>query len=142
MGVVTLSVYSSRWSAMIRDVPTKMPNKHERFVAAYLSLNGYFHIPNFIVHAGDDPDRISKGVVGNYTECDTLAIRPPHSIEVIGAMRELNHMALTQGLDGRIDVVIVEAKSGKANKPNGAWLTGKADPVISYIVRVIGDDNC
>jgi hypothetical protein len=32
-----------------------MPDKYERFAAAYLRLNGCFQVPNFVVHAGDDP---------------------------------------------------------------------------------------
>lgn len=56
-----------------------MPDKYERFVASYLRLNGYFTVPNFIVHAADDPGRVSAGQVGNYTETDILGVRMPHS---------------------------------------------------------------
>lgn len=115
-----------------------MPNKYERFVSAYLRLNAYFQIQNFIVHAGDDPGRISSGQVGNYTECDTLGIRLPHSVEAIGIKTVQNHTLLTDGAGDRLDVVIAEAKSGNENRPNKVWLTGTADPAISYIVRFIG----
>jgi hypothetical protein len=47
-------------------------DKYERFVASYLRLNGYFTVPNFIVHAGDDPERILAGQVGNLTETDII----------------------------------------------------------------------
>ena len=114
-----------------------MPDKYERFVAAYLRLNAYFQVQNFIVHA-DDPARWSSGHVGNYTECDTLAVRLPHSHEVIGPKHIVNHTALMTGLDDRLDVVIAEAKSGNENRPNPSWRSGKAEPAISYIVRFIG----
>lgn len=114
-----------------------MPNKYERFVVAYLRLNGYFQVPNFIVHAGDDASRISSGQIGNYTECDTLGIRLPHSAEIVGPKHVQNHTMLTGGGENRIDVVIAEAKSGKENRPNKVWASGAVDP-IGYIVRFIG----
>jgi hypothetical protein len=115
-----------------------MPNKYERFVAAFLRLNGYFEVQNFIVHASDDPKRVSSGQVGNYTECDTLAVRMPYSIEAFGSLQIANHALLTDGIAGRMDVIIAEAKSGNEDRPNRAWRGGKPDPVISYVVRFIG----
>jgi hypothetical protein len=115
-----------------------MPNKYERFVAAYLRLNAYFEVQNFIVHAGDDPTRVSSGQVGNYTECDTLGIRMPHSDEVAGHVHIANHRLLTDGVEGRLDVIVAEAKSGNENRPNKMWRAGMPDPAISYIVRFIG----
>jgi hypothetical protein len=115
-----------------------MPTKCERFVSAYLRLNAYFSVQNFIVHAGDDPTRVSSGQVGNYTECDTLGIRMPHSNEVAGVLHIASHRLLTEGAGGRFDVVIAEAKSGNENRPNPVWRAGTPDPAISYIVRFIG----
>lgn len=115
-----------------------VPTKYERFVAAYLRLNGFFEVPNFIVHAGDDPSRISNGVVSNYTECDTLAVRFPHSAEVVGVKHVVNHPALIGGAADKVDVIIAESKSGNENRPNKVWRTPAADPVISYIVRFVG----
>ncbi len=115
-----------------------MPNKYERFVAAYLRLNGYFAVQNFIVHAGDDPARVSGGHVGNYTECDTLGVRMPHSAEVAGPLHVANDSRLTDGSNGRCDVVIAEAKSGNENRPNRIWRSGTQEPAITYLVRFIG----
>ena len=74
-----------------------MADKFERFVAAYLRLNGYFTVPNFIVHASDDPTRVSGGLVGNYTEVDTIGLRMPYSREVSGAKHIVNHPLLVDG---------------------------------------------
>jgi hypothetical protein len=115
-----------------------MSNKYERFVSAYLRLNAYFAVQNFVVHAGDDPTRVSSEQVGNYTECDTLAIRMPHSNEVAGALQIAPHRLLTDGARGRLDVVIAEAKSGNKNRPNRVWRAGTPDPAISYVVRFNG----
>lgn len=115
-----------------------MPNKYERFVGAYLRLNGYFQVPSFIVHAAD-PTRTSGGVVGNYTECDSLAIRLPHSEEIVGVKHVANHQALLDGAGGKIDVIVAEAKSGNENRPNTVWrAAATADPIASYIVRFVG----
>ena len=115
-----------------------MPDKYERFVNAFLRLNGYFTVPNFIVHAADDPSRIFRGMVGNRTEVDTIAIRMPHSAEVTGAKQVVNYEPLTAGAAGRVDVVFAEAKSGRNNKPNRVWLTDSAGAVVHYLVRFVG----
>ncbi|MNG41231.1 hypothetical protein D3C84_1302770 [compost metagenome] len=67
-----------------------MPDAYERFVAAYLRLNGYFTVPNFIVHAAGDPSRVSDGHVGNFTETDVIAVRMPYSQEITGSLRIAN----------------------------------------------------
>jgi len=115
-----------------------MADKYEKFVAAYLRLNAYFTVPNFIVLAGDDSARISSGQVGNYTETDILAVRMPYSEEVTGTLHIGNHCVLTDGSQGKMDVVIAEAKSGNENRPNKAWRAGAPDPSISYVVRFVG----
>jgi len=101
-------------------------------------LNGYFTVPNFIVHAGDDPTRISGGVIGNYTEVDTIGLRMPHSREVSGAEHIVNHRLLVDGVVGKTDVVIAEVKSGNDTTPNRVWKAPQPDPAISYLVRFIG----
>lgn len=115
-----------------------MADKYEKFVAAYLRLNAYFTVPNFIVLAGDDPARISSGQVGNYTETDILAVRMPYSTEVTGTLHIANHGVLTDGSEGKMDLVIAEAKSGNENRPNKVWRAGTPDPSISYVVRFMG----
>src|SRR3990172_994279 len=95
-----------------------MADKYERFVASYLRLNGYFTVPNFIVHAGDDPGRLSAGYVGSYTETDIIGVRMPHSGEVTGKLHIANHSVLVAGAEGLIDVVVAEVKSGNDNNPN------------------------
>jgi len=113
----------------------------ERFVRWFLRFNGYFSIENFVVHAADDPARVSDGIVAPYTEVDTLAVRMPHSAETKGPLRVANYSPLVSGADGKIDVVIAEAKSGNENKPNKPWRE-KQVSVIEYIVRFIGITAC
>ena len=120
-------------STLLEDVNNQ---KLEEFVRWFLRLNGYFGIENFIVHAADDPERISDGVVAPHTETDTLAVRMPYSQEIAGNLRIANYPPLVTGASGKFDVVIAEAKSGNENKPNKVW-TGKEAPV-EYIVRFIG----
>jgi hypothetical protein len=115
-----------------------MANNYERFVAAYLRLNGYFTVPNFIVHSGDDPTRISGGAVGNYTETDVIGVRFPHSREVTGRLEIKNHDILVDGVTGKIDVVVAEAKSGNSDKPNAVWAGPNARVAAGYIARFVG----
>jgi hypothetical protein len=113
-------------------------DNYERFVTSFLRLNGYFTVPNFIVHAADDPARVSAGHVGNYTEADTLAVRMPHSREVTGKLHIANYRPLVDAAAGKFDVVIAEAKSGNENKPNRIWRAMTEHPAIEYIVRFVG----
>jgi hypothetical protein len=41
-------------------MPDGRAERFEIFVTWYLRFNGYFTIPSFVVHAGDDPARISR----------------------------------------------------------------------------------
>lgn len=59
-------------------------NSGETLAKWYLRLNGYFIVDNFIVHAGDDKSKISKGFISNHTETDILAIRHKFSEEITG----------------------------------------------------------
>ena len=116
-----------------------MADRYEQFIACYLRLNAYFTITNFIVHASDDPTRISGGQIGNYTETDILGIRMPYSVEKTGDLFIANHEALVAGSDQKTDVVVAEVKSGNGNKPNAAWKKmGASHPAIPYIVRFVG----
>ena len=110
-------------------------NKYEQFVCVYLRLNGYFTVPNFIVH---DPKQVLNDTIGNRTETDVLAIRMPYSVEQTNTFQLRNDPCLVGEQEGRIDVVIAEAKSGDQNKPNKVWRRQESVDVIEYLVRFIG----
>ncbi len=113
-------------------------DRYERFVASYLRLNGYFTVPNFIVHAADDPTRKLAEHVGNVTETDILGVRMPHSHEVSGRLHIANDPQLVDGSAGRFDVVIAEVKSGKGNTPNRVWRGSDSEKAATYIARFVG----
>lgn len=114
-----------------------MSELYERFVRWFLRLNGYFTIESFIVHAADDPERISEGIVAPYTETDILGVRMPYSREVSGNLFIANFEGLVTDHPHGIDIVIAEVKSGNDNKPNKVWKEKQLEP-IKYIVRFIG----
>jgi len=87
----------------------------------YLRFNGYFLVENFIVHAGDDPNRISNGKVGNHTETDVLAVRHIFSREITGDLPIENDPQIINQAATKIDFVIAEVKTGNQNKPNKLW---------------------
>ena len=103
----------------------------------YLRFNGYFIVDNFIVHAGDDINRISKNIVGNHTETDILAIRHKFSKEITGSLLIQNDQKIINPQDNPIDFVIAEVKTGGQSKPNKLW-TEKKLSVIEYILRFAG----
>ncbi|MGD1080386.1 MAG: hypothetical protein ABR881_18860 [Candidatus Sulfotelmatobacter sp.] len=116
--------------------------RFETFVVWYLRFNGYFTVPSFVVHAGNDCTRISGGVIGNRTEVDTIAIRLPYSREESG-MRFPTDRNLVENAEGRFDVVFAEVKSGKKASPNKIWRNGEVRD-IEYLLRFLGwhkDDN-
>jgi hypothetical protein len=117
-------------------VPKDRSERFEIFVAWYLRFNGYFTVPSFVVHAGDDPTRISGGVVGNRTEVDTIAIRLPYSREESGTLFPTDKN-LVEGAPGRFDVVVAEVKSGESNSPNKIWRKGDTSHV-EYLLRFLG----
>jgi hypothetical protein len=117
-------------------MPDGRAERFEIFVTWYLRFNGYFTIPSFVVHAGDDPARISRGAVGNLTEVDTLAVRLPFSREESGIQFQTDKN-LVEGAEGRFDVVIAEVKSGEGNSPNPIWRKGETGPV-EYLLRFVG----
>lgn len=111
--------------------------RFETFVTWYLRSNGYFTVPNFVVHAGDDPSRISGDVVGNQTEVDTLAVRLPYSRETSPHPLPTDP-TLVEGAEGRFDVVFAEVKSGHSNTPNRTWRELDGVPHIEYVLRYLG----
>jgi len=118
-------------------MPKDRSQRFETFVTWYLRFNGYFTVPSFVVHAGEDPSRISGDVVGNHTEVDTLAIRLPHSREKSGTHFP-THAPLVEGADGRFDVVFAEVKSGNSNSPNKTWQRDDMVANVEYLLRFIG----
>jgi hypothetical protein len=118
-------------------MPQDRAQRFETFVTWYLRFNGYFTVPSFVVHAGDDLSRISGDVVGNHTEVDTLAIRLPHSREKSGTQFP-THDALVHGAEGKLDVVFAEVKSGNSNSPNKTWQREDRVSNIEYALRFLG----
>lgn len=110
---------------------------HEKFASWYLRFNGYFTIDNFVIHAADDPTRISRGIIAPHTETDSIGIRMPYSAEIAGRLRIANHDLLIANQRDRFDVVIAEVKSGNDNRPNSVWRNKNLAP-IEYIVRFVG----
>jgi hypothetical protein len=116
--------------------PDGRDERFETFVTWYLRFNGYFTVPSFYVHAGDDSDRISGDTVGCLTEVDTLAIRLPHSRESSGTQFPVDRN-LVEGAEGRLDVVVAEVKSGESDSPNAVWQKGETAH-IEYLLRFVG----
>ena len=108
-------------------MPNGRAERFETFVTWYLRFNGYFTVPSFYVHAGDDPKRISGDTVGNLTEVDTLAIRLPYSREESGAQFPIAKNLL-EGAEGRFDVIVAEVKSGKPRSITARRPSGNAVP--------------
>ncbi len=114
----------------------------EEFIRQYLRLNGYFCIDNFIVHAADDPQRITaNGEIGNYTETDLLGIRLPYSEEMSGQLYMAHDMPLVEGADGKTDIVIGEVKTGGENRPNKIWRHPETLYPKEYILKFVGLTN-
>jgi len=111
--------------------------RFETFVTWYLRFNGYFTIPSFVVHAGDDPTRISGDTIGNLTEIDTIAVRLPYSREESGTPFPLDTTLVDEDARGRIDVVLAEVKSGDSNSPNRIWRKDETSH-IEYLLKLLG----
>jgi len=114
-----------------------MSSPYEKYASWYLRFNGYFTIDNFVVHAANDENRISRGIIAPYTETDSLALRMPYSAEIAGNLRIANHDLLVDNQNERFDVVVAEVKSGNLNQPNAVWRNKNLVP-IKYIVRFVG----
>lgn len=111
--------------------------KGEKLAKWYLRFNGYFIVDNFIVHAADDQNRISGNIIGNHTETDILGLRYKFSKEVTGKLNIKNDDKILDDSESLIDFVIVEVKTGNANRPNRAWRDKKLS-TIEYIIRFAG----
>ena len=109
--------------------------KFELLTKWYLRFNGYFTVDNFIIHAGDDKQRISKGTVSNYTDVDILAIRMPFHIERSGELEIKNDTRL-QCVE-KIDIVIAECKTGNKNGLNKVWSKGNFQ-AMEYLLKFCG----
>lgn len=109
--------------------------KFELLTKWYLRFNGYFTVDNFIIHAGDDNQRISNGVVSSYTDVDILAIRMPFHIERTGELEIKNDNRL-QCIE-KIDIVIAECKTGKQNGLNKVWSKSNFQ-AMEYLLKFCG----
>lgn len=80
-------------------------NYGEEYAYWYLRLNGFFCLPNFVIHRSGD--------VRDSSDCDILAIRPPHVFEEIGGKPDDWDHKLQEQLDFRRTIgVICEVKTG------------------------------
>lgn len=109
--------------------------KFELLTKWYLRFNGYFTVDNFIIHAANDPGRISNGTIGNYSDIDVLGIRMPFHFERTGELEIKNDNRL-DCID-KIDIVIAECKTGNQNSVNKIW-TGKNVQAAEYLIRFCG----
>ena len=125
---------------MSPNVIAQQKNRAERFeifVTWYLRFNGYFTVPSFVVHAGDDPTRISGDTIGNLTEIDTIAVRLPYSREGSGTPFQPDPDVVDEGAKNRFDAIVAEVKSGDSNSPNKAWRNHETQH-IEYLLRFLG----
>lgn len=88
----------------------------------YLRLNGYFTIPNFIIH----------GRPGGLTDVDVLAVRLPYSSE--SRFRDDGELGIPR--DG-IDIILAEAKSGEILSLNGPW-SDRRKGTLNYVPQRVG----
>lgn len=81
----------------------------------YFRLNGFFLIPNFVIH----PDRRSRYP---RTDADLLGIRLKHTSEIVGGRPMLDDQIIIQASQNgqKSLAVLVEVKSGQCNI-NGPW---------------------
>lgn len=84
-------------------------NYGETLVYWYLRLNGFFPLVDFVLHHHDE-------TIAHSADCDVLAVRHPHTYEVIGGHTtdwdpKLSDMGIR--LDSRIIGIIVEVKTGQ-----------------------------
>lgn len=83
-------------------------NYGETLVYWYLRLNGFFPLVDFVLHRHDE-------TITHSADCDVLAVRHPHTYEVIGGQTtdwdpKLSAMGIS--LCDRIIGIIVEVKTG------------------------------
>ena len=100
--------------------------KHELLTLWFLRLNGYFCVPNFIVHPdAPGPQR---------TDADILAVRFPYCREVAGApMPQDDSFVVSDRID---DFLITEVKTGEC-RLNGPWAApGRGN--VQYVLKWMG----
>ena len=98
---------------------------YELLTLWFLRLNGYFCVPNFIIHPdAPGPQR---------TDADILAVRFPYCREVAGAPMPQDESFV---VPSRIDFLIAEVKAGEC-RLNGPW--AKPGPKnVQYVLRWMG----
>jgi hypothetical protein len=81
-----------------------MPNYAEEYALWYFRLNGFFPLPNFVIHKSSE--------VEYSADCDVLAIRPPHVYEEIGGNEDDWDELLVETVDfNRVTGAICEVKT-------------------------------
>jgi len=116
-------------------------NKDEELVKVFLRLNGYFLVDNFIVHNGEaDLTDCREKIIPQLTETDLLGMRMPFQIENTGDLTIANYEKLILD-NGLIDLVIIESKTGKENRPNSTWKSIEKIENIKYLIRFFGITN-
>ena len=103
-------------------------NRFELLATWYLRFNGYFTVPDFVVHK-DYRNRPGG------TDADVLAVRFPHSCEYQRRF-EFDHDPDLVTADKKIDLVICEVKKGLCDL-NEPWLTAERRNV-EYVLRWMG----
>ncbi len=91
----------------------------------YLRLNGYFTMPNFIVH----------GQPGSRTDIDILGVRFPYSRES-DFYDDIDHLRFP---DNKVDIVFAEATTRRC-KINGPWR--RPGVTLEYVLRRVGFFSC
>ncbi|MFA4852220.1 MAG: hypothetical protein WC599_06850 [Bacteroidales bacterium] len=113
-------------------------NKYEELVKLFFRLNGYFLVDNFIIHNGNaDLSNSKDKIIPQSTETDLLGIRMPFQNEKTGKLDIANYEKLILK-NNLMDLVVVESKTGKENKPNPTWKDSSKIENIKYLVRFFG----
>lgn len=80
-------------------------NYAEELAYWYLRLNGFFPITNFVIHRSNQHEP---------SDCDVLAVRPPHVFEVVGGNPDDLDNVLFQRIDtSRTVGIVCEVKAGE-----------------------------
>jgi hypothetical protein len=84
----------------------------------YLRLNGFFVLPNFVLHKVEN---VSGG--HSPSDCDLLAIRFPHVYEEVGGQKDDWDDWLMESFHGleRVTCLIVQVKTGNGDHPGNAF---------------------
>jgi hypothetical protein len=106
-------------------------NRYELLATWYFRFNGYFTVPDFVVHR--DYRKRPGG-----TDADVLAVRFPHSCEYQRQF-EFNHDPILITCGNKIDFVICEIKKGRCDL-NESWLATERKNV-EYVIRWMGFEN-